>query len=147
MGSGGALDPAVATAVRASFARQGLMRSIGAEIAELGHGTCTIRLSFAEAVGQQGGFFHGGIVGAVGDTAGGYAALTTMPTGSEVLTAEYKLNFLRPAAGTQLLATGTVLRAGRTLTVARVDVHAVAGGLPRLCAAMQQTLVRTGRGQ
>ena len=137
-----ALDPAVAAAVHASFVRQGLMRAIGAELVGLGPGICAIRLPFAEAVGQQTGFFHGGIVGAIGDTAGGYAALTTMPAGSELLTVEYKINFLRPAAGTHLLATGTVLRAGRTLTVVRADVRVVADGSERLCAAMQQTVVR-----
>ena len=136
------LDPAVAALVRASFARQGLMRLIGAEMLELRPGSCTIRLPYSAAVGQQAGFFHGGVVGAVGDSAGGYAALTTMPPGSEVLSAEYKINFLRPAAGSYLLAVGTVLRAGRTLTVARVDVHCGEDGAPVLCAAIQQTLVR-----
>lgn len=138
----GGLDPAIAAAVAASFARQGLMRSLGAELAALGPGACTVRLPFSEAVGQQGGFFHGGVVGAVGDTAGGYAALTAMPAGSEVLASEYKINFLRPAAGAALWAVGTVLRAGRLLTVVRVDIHAGDGPEGKLCAAMQQTLVR-----
>jgi len=135
------LDPEVAVAVRASFARQGLMTALGAEIVELGPGRCAVRVSYREALTQQQGFFHGGVVGAVGDTAGGYAAMTTVPPGREVVSAEYKINFLRPAVGDSLWAVGTVLRAGRSLTVVRVDVLAERDGTRQLCAALQQTVV------
>ena len=128
--------------VRASFARQGLMRAIGAELTILGPGICTVEVPFAENVGQQRGFFHGGMIGAVGDTAGGYAAYSLMPVGSEVVTLEYKVNFLRPAAGDRLLAEGSVLRAGRSVTVTRVDVFVEADGRKSLCAALQQSIMR-----
>ena len=128
--------------VRASFARQGLMRAIGAELATLGPGRCAVALPFSEKVGQQHGFFHGGVIGAVADTAGGYAALSLLPAGSEVVTLEYKVNFLRPAAGDRLLAEGSVLRAGRSVTVTRVDVFVEAGGRGQLCAALQQSIVQ-----
>jgi uncharacterized protein (TIGR00369 family) len=128
--------------VRASFARQGLMRAIGAELATLGPGRCTVEVTFSESVGQQQGFFHGGVIGAVADTAGGYAALSLLPVGSEVVTLEYKINFLRPAAGDRLLAEGVVLRAGRSVTVTRVDVFVDGGGRRSLCAALQQSIMR-----
>ena len=128
--------------VRASFARQGLMQGIGAALAELGPGRCRIELPFSDLVGQQQGFFHGGIIGAVADTAGGYAALTLLPAGSEVLTLEYKINFLRPAAGARLAAEGMVLRPGRSVTVTRVDVHVLVGDRMVLCAALQQSIMR-----
>ena len=128
--------------VRASFARQGLMRGIGATLVELGPGRCRIELPFSDLVGQQQGFFHGGVIGAVADTAGGYAALTLLPAGSEVLTLEYKINFLRPAAGTRLAAEGMVLRPGRSVTVTRVDVHVLAGDRMVFCAALQQSIMR-----
>ena len=128
--------------VRASFARQGLMQGVGAVLAELGPGRCRIELPFSDLVGQQQGFFHGGIIGAVADTAGGYAALTLLPAGSEVLTLEYKINFLRPAAGARLAAEGAVLRPGRSVTVARVDVYVLAGDRMLLCAALQQSIMR-----
>ncbi|MGA9868958.1 MAG: PaaI family thioesterase [Acetobacteraceae bacterium] len=128
--------------VRASFARQGLMRAIGAELAALGPGSCTIELPFSETVGQQQGFFHGGVIGAVADSAGGYAALSLLPVGSEVVTLEYKINFLRPAAGDRLLAEGSVLRAGRSVTVTRIDVFVEANGRKSLCAALQQSVMR-----
>ncbi len=137
------LPPGKEDEVRASFARQGLMRAIGAELVALAPGRCTLELPFSDAVGQQRGFFHGGVVGALADTAGGYACLTLLPPGSEVLSLEYKINFLRPAAGRRLVAEGTVLRAGRSVAVARVDVHVVAedGDGRALCAALQQSCV------
>ena len=128
--------------VRASFARQGLMRTIGAEMTALKPGRCTIELRFSETVGQQQGFFHGGVIGAIADSAGGYAALSLLPVGSEVLTLEYKVNFLRPAAGERLLAEGSVLRAGRSVTVTRIDVFVAARGRKSLCAALQQSIMR-----
>jgi uncharacterized protein (TIGR00369 family) len=128
--------------VRASFARQGLMRTIGAELAALGPGRCAVEVPFSERVGQQQGLFHGGVIGAVADTAGGYAALSLLPVGSEVVTLEYKVNFLRPAAGDRLVAEGLVLRAGRSVTVTRVDVFVEASGRRSLCAALQQSIMR-----
>lgn len=128
--------------VRESFARQGLMRAIGASLTDLAPGRCTIALPFSDAVSQQQGFFHGGIIGAIADTAGGYAALSLLPPGSEVVTLEYKINFLRPAAGQRLVAEGSVLRAGRSVTVTRVDVFIEADGERRLCAALQQSIMR-----
>jgi uncharacterized protein (TIGR00369 family) len=127
---------------RANFARQGLMRAIGAELAALGPGRCTVQVAFSESVGQQQGFFHGGVIGAVADTAGGYAALSLLPVGSEVVTLEYKINFLRPAAGDRLVAEGSVLRAGRSVMVTRVDVFVEARGRRSLCAALQQSIMR-----
>ena len=128
--------------VRASFARQGLMRAIGAELTTLGPGRCPVQAAFSERVGQQHGFFHGGVIGAVADTAGGYAALSLLPVGSEVVTLEYKVNFLRPAVGERLMADAAVLRAGRSVTVTRVDVFVEARGRRSLCAALQQSIMR-----
>ena len=128
--------------VRASFARQGLMRAIGAELSALEPGRCTVEVPFSEGVGQQQGFFHGGAIGAAADTAGGYAALTLLPVGSEVVTLEYKVNFLRPALGDRLVAEGSVLRAGRSVSVTRVDVFVEAGGRSSLCAALRRSIVR-----
>lgn len=129
--------------VRASFARQGMMADLGAVLSHVGAGACVIELPFSARVGQQQGFFHGGAVGALADTAGGYAALTLLPPGGDVVTLEYKVNFLRPAAGDRLIAEGTVLRSGRSVTVTRADVYVVAAGRRLLCAALQQSVMRT----
>ncbi len=118
------------------------MAALGAEITRVTAGVCVIEMPFSAHVGQQHGFFHGGAIGALADTAGGYASMTVLPLGADVVTLEYKINFLRPAAGERLIAEGSVLRAGRSVTVARVDVFVVADGRRALCAALQQSVVK-----
>jgi uncharacterized protein (TIGR00369 family) len=111
------------TRVRESFARQGFMRTLGAELVEVGEGTTAIRLPRGEPVAQQHGYMHAGALIAVVDTACGYAALTVAPPDSEVLTSELKINLLSPAAGAAVIARGRVVRAGRRLTVCQGDVY------------------------
>lgn len=131
-----------AARVRDSFERQGLMRLLGAELADVADGSVRIRLPRRPEVSQQHGYVHAGATSAIADSAGGYAALTKMPAGSEVLTVEYKLNLLAPAAGEWLEAVGTVIRAGRTLSVCRLEVFAMSAvGEAKLVAAGQQTLI------
>ena len=84
---------------------------------------------------------HAGIVGTIVDSAGGYAGFTLFPAGSEVLTVEFKLNLLNPALGERLIATGEVVKPGRTLVITRGEVHAQRDGQRTLCAIMQQTLM------
>ena len=140
------LSPARHQAILDSFGRQGFLAGMGARIAALSAGRCTIELPFDTAVSQQHGFYHGGAIGALADSAGGYAAMTLAADGAEVLTLEYKINFLRPAAGSLLIAEGTVLRAGRSVTITRVDVHVVDGDRHVLCGAMQQSIMQVPHG-
>ena len=134
-------DPAFAERVRASFARQGFMREIGARIAALTPGSCEIELDYHDRLSQQHGYFHGGIVGTLADNAGGYAAFTLMPADASILTVEYKISLLAPAAGERLSARGTVVRAGHTLTVCRSSVYVRKGENERLCAEGLVTLM------
>ena len=128
--------------VRDSFARQGLMATLGAELAEVGPGRVVIGVDYRDGLGQQHGYFHGGVIGAIADSAGGYSAFSLMPPDSNVLTVEYKMNIVAPGKGERLVARGYVIRPGHTLTVARADVFAVDGGAEVLCATMLQTLMR-----
>lgn len=134
-------DPDYAARVRASFACQRVMRFIGAELVELGPGSCAIRLPCQPDLTQQDGFVHAGIVGTIADSAGGYAGFTLMPAEARVLTVEYKLNLLAPAVGDFLVARGEVIRHGRNLVVARADVTAHEDGGTRHCATLLQTLM------
>ncbi len=136
-----ARDPEFEQRVRASFARQQLMRFIGAELGTVAPGRCEIRLPYREELSQQHGFFHGGVIGMIADTAGGYAAYTLMPADSSVLTVEYKMNLLAPGDGDLLVADGQVLRAGRNLVISRAEVYLFKGGRETHCASMQQTLM------
>lgn len=136
------LAPETEKAVRDSFARQGLMGTVGAWLVEVARGRVVIELPFSARVSQQQGLFHGAVIGAIGDTAGGYAALSLMPAGSEVLTVEYKVNFVRPAKGQVLRAEGLVVKAGRTMTVVRSDISVRDGGKTGLAAVLLATMMR-----
>lgn len=127
--------------VRESYARQAAMASIGAVLTDVAPGDVTIELPFRPDLAQQHGFFHAGIVTMIVDTACGYAAYTLMPPGAAVLTVEYKVNFISPAAGEKLIGRGRVLKPGRTLTVCQGEVHAVNNGTQKLVATMLATMI------
>ncbi|MFE7338293.1 PaaI family thioesterase [Streptomyces griseus] len=136
-------NPATEARVRDSFGRQGLMHHLGARITEIAPGRVRIVLPARPEVTQQHGYVHAGATSAIADSAGGYAALTLFAEDSEVLTVEYKINLLAPAAGDHLEAVGTVLKSGRTLTVCRLEVFGVQeDGSRKLVANGQQTLIR-----
>jgi uncharacterized protein (TIGR00369 family) len=137
-----ATDPDFAERVRKSFDAQGIMDHIGATLTLIEPGVCEIELPYSDAVSQQHGFFHGGVIGTIADSAGGYAAFGLMDAEDGILTVEYKLNLMAPADGDLLVARGQVVRVGRTLTVARAEVGVVKNGVEVACAAMQQTLMR-----
>ena len=128
--------------LRDSFAKQGIMDHIQAEMGAVSPGHCEIRLPYSDDLSQQHGFFHGGIVGTIADSAGVYAAFSLMKEGDGILTVEYKLNLMAPADGDMLIARGEVTRPGRTLTVCHAEVVVVIDGVETACAVMQQTLMR-----
>jgi uncharacterized protein (TIGR00369 family) len=136
------MTPEFARMVSASFEKQGLMQALGIELGRIEPGLCELRADFRPELSQQHGYFHGALVGAALDSAGGYAGLSLMPLGSEVLTTEYKINFVAAAEGEALLARGRVIRPGRRLTVAQAEAFGLQGGEPRLCAVMLQSLIR-----
>lgn len=144
MASEGAFQPADADfehRVLASFARQGIMTHIGARVTNIAPGRCEISLPYGDHLSQQHGFFHGGVVATIADSAAGYAGFSLMPVGSGVLTVEFKINLVAPADGDLLIARGRVVRPGRTLTVTSAEVAVVKSGSERVCAIMQQTLM------
>jgi len=135
------LDPNYELRVRESFARQAAMALIGATMTRVEPGRCEIELPVREELTQQHKFVHGGVVGMIADSAGGYSAFTLMPPGAGVLTVEFKINMLAPAKGERLIARGEVLKPGRTLSIVRADVWALEAGRETLVAAIQQTLM------
>jgi uncharacterized protein (TIGR00369 family) len=135
-------NPDFAVVVQSSFAKQGLMTTLGARLIAIAPGRVAIEATLVPSLTQQQGLFHGGVVGALADSAGGYSALSLMPAGAEVVTVEYKINFMRGAVGPFLRATGHVLRSGRTLSVARIDVTSGPGDNQQPCAVLQATFMR-----
>ena len=136
------LLPETEAAIRDSFARQGLMRTMGASIDYLAKGRAVLRMPISASVSQQHGFAHAGASFALGDSAAGYAALGMMPPGSEVLTIEMKINLISPASGQTLIAQGEVIKAGRRLTIVRATVETETdSGLRKLVAILQGTMI------
>jgi len=127
--------------VRASFAKQGLMTTLGATLHSVSPGLVEIVLIPHPEISQQHGFVHAGAVSAIADSAAGYAALSLMPADAGALTAEFKINLLAPAAGERILARGRVVKAGRTLTLAQAEVFAENGGQEKLIALLTATLM------
>lgn len=138
---GDPVSPEIAARTRGSFARQGLMAHLGAEMTEVRAGQVTLRLPFRPELTQQHGFFHAGGTSAIADSAGGYAGFTLFPEGSSVLTVEFKMNLISPAQGDYLEAIGRVIKSGRTLTICQLDVWGVAGEVRKHVATGMQTLI------
>lgn len=131
--------------IEEQFAVPGFMSNFGARLVALDHGSCVIEMPASPLILQDQGFFHGGAIGALGDTAGGIAARTVLAEPGHVLALEYKINFLRPGLGEKLVARGSVLRHGRSVIVTRVDIDCVVNGVAKLCAAVQQSVVPSVR--
>lgn len=127
--------------VRQSFSRQAFMSTLGAELTTVHEGSVEIRLPFSPTLTQQNGYVHAGAITAVLDSACGYAALSVAPDDKDVLSVEFKVNLLSPAAGDFFAARARVKRAGRTLIVCTADAFAVSDGKEKVVATMLATIM------
>lgn len=134
-------DPNFEARVRASFARQKMMKTIGAKLTSVSPGAVEIELPFRDDLTQQHGFVHAGIIATIADNSCGYAALSLAPMDSAVLTVEYKINLLSSAAGEQIIARGRVIKPGRNVTVCVGDVFTLSDGKEKLVATMLSTIM------
>ena len=127
--------------VAASLARQGMMQHLGVRLLRAERGLVELALPYGDNVTQQKDGFHGGAKCELAEIAGGYAGLTMAPEGMEVVTVEYKINFLSSYQGGEIRAIGRVLKAGKRIIVTSAEVdHIDAQGKASPCAVMQQTL-------
>lgn len=129
------------TRIQASFDRQSMMTTFGAQLDEIQSGRVTLSAPILDSSRQQQGFAHAALTFGLGDSAAGYAALTTIPDDQEVVTAEIKINLTAPAIGNRLVARGRVIKPGRRLIVVTSEVFAVTGGDETLVAILQGTMV------
>ena len=134
-------DPDYAERVRASFARQGAMKTIGATLVAVEPGRVVIELPWAPELTQQHGFLHAGMVAAAMDTACGYAGFSLMPADAAVLTIEYKINLLAPAKGQRFRMEADVVKPGRTISVVEGIAYAIDEGREKVIATMNATLM------
>ncbi len=126
---------------RDSFARQAFMAMLGVDLVKVEPGHVEMRLPYRPELGQQHGYFHGGVIGTLADNAGGYAAFSLLAVADSILTIEYKMNIVSPGQGEALVAIGTVLKPGRRLSVCEARIYAETAGKRKLCATALCTLM------
>jgi uncharacterized protein (TIGR00369 family) len=129
--------------VRESFALQGLMQTLCASVTRVAEGEVEISMPISSAITQQHGFVHAAAITAIMDSACGYAALSLMPEDIDVLAVEFKVNFVAPATGSSLRAVGTVIKAGKTITLTTANAYAISSEGEKLVAVMQATMIRS----
>lgn len=135
------VNPDYAAMAAERLTGHGPLHDPGARIRDIGPGTCDLHMPISPAISQHAGFVHGGVIGALADAAGGFAAWTLLPGDHDVRTVEYKINFMRPASGAAILARARVIRPGRRLSVVQIDVDALdQTGKAKAVALMQQTI-------
>lgn len=125
--------------VRNSFAKQGFMEHLGAVMETVREGEVEITCDKRIELTQQNDFFHAGVLVSICDSACGYAALTTMPLNKDVLSVEFKINLLRPSSSTSIIASGKVIKSGKTLTYCEGSVSDMDTG--KLLARMSATMI------
>lgn len=135
------MDQTAIDRIKQSFAAQSMMATFGARLVEIDTGHIRIEAPILPGALQQQGFGHAGLTFSIGDSAAGYAALTTLPLDSEVVTAEIKINLLAPARGDMLIAIGKVIKPGKRLCVVTAEVYARDQGQEKLIAILQGTMV------
>ena len=113
---------------------------VGAELTGYSPGWAELTVPITHQLKQQHGFVHGGVISYVADNALTFAGGSVL--GPAVVTSEYKINYLRPAIGTILIARATVIYSSKTQAVCRCDVFVIDGGKENLCAVSQGTIAR-----
>ena len=125
--------------IRASFAKQGAMALLGAELTHIQQGVVEIELGYRPDLTQQHGFLHAGVISAALDSACTYAAYTMIEPDVSILTIEFKVNLLSPGKGHRFLFRGEITKPGSNIIVADGRAYAIGDGPAKLIASMTGT--------
>lgn len=125
--------------IRKNFEKQHFMSYLGAKLETIEEGRVSISVEKAAHLSQQTGFIHAGVITTIADSAAGYAAWSMMPENSDVLSVEFKVNLMRPASGSKIIAHAQVIKSGRQITVVEADVKDVDTG--KVIAKFQGTMI------
>ena len=125
------------------LAQQPFSALLAAELEMFAPGHAELAVPLAPSLLQQHGFVHGGVLSYLADNALTFAGGSVL---GDAVTAEFKINYLRPAIGGQrLLAVATVVGSGKSQAVCRCDVFVLReDGGRTLCAAAQGTIRKAG---
>ncbi len=135
-----------AESVESIFYQANFIRDLDIRLDKVSEGVCETSLVVQDRLRQQHGFVHGGVIATMADhTAGG--AARSVSGDKDVLTVEFKINYLRPAIGDYLRCTASVLRGGKTVIVAEALVYAATAGKETLVAKLTETLFLAGDAQ
>jgi len=134
-------NPDAVSRMRADFARQGAMASMGIAVADVAPGQVVLEMPFNADFSQHHGFMHAGVITTAMDSACGFAAFTLMEADAEVLTVEFKSNFMSPAKGQHFRFEGDVVKSGRTLTFTQGKAIAIDNGVETAIATMTATMM------
>ena len=126
-------DPTMLDRIRAINASAAFNRWCGIVVEQADAGRATIAMPYRAELGQYAGFLHAGLIGALIDTACGFAAATLV---GRVLASHYAVNCLRPAVGERFVARARVVKPGRSQVFTACELFALSGG--------EETLVATG---
>ena len=116
---------------------------VGAELTGFSPGWAELTIPITPQLKQQHGFVHGGVISYAADNALTFAGGSVL--GQAVVTSEYKINYLRPAMGTALIARATVVYSSKTQAVCRCDIFVIDEGKENLCAVAQGTIAGIGQ--
>jgi uncharacterized protein (TIGR00369 family) len=114
------------------LASQPFSALVDAELTSFSPGQAELTISITLQLQQQHGFVHGGVIGYAADNTLTFAGGSVL--GPAVVTSEYKINYLKPAMGTVLIARATVIHSSKSQAVCRCDVFVVSDGKENLCA-------------
>ena len=124
--------------LRAINATAAFNRWCGIEVVATEPGSATIAMPWRQEAGQYAGFLHAGLVGALIDTACGFAAATLV---GRVLASHYSVNCLRPAVGERFIARAKVVKPGKTQVFTSCELFALASGSEKLVATGETLLI------
>ena len=129
--------------VRSIFDKANFVRHLGIELVDVRAGGCTTQLLVREEHLQQHGSVHAGVIATLADHSAGGAARSVTDE-RDVVTIEYKINYLRPAVGEQLRCVAKVVSKGQSIVVTTADVFAIHNGQEKLAATLTETLAVIG---
>lgn len=128
---------------RAVLRAQPFSTLLNAQISSFEPTLVELRIPITDQIKQQNGFVHGGVISYAADNALTFAGGAAL--GPSVVTSEYKINYIRPARGEELVARASVVHAGKSHAVCQCQVFAVSGGEEVLCAVAQGTIASLGQ--
>ena len=124
--------------IRGINATAAFNRWCGIEVVSVEPGRVEIAMPWRDDVGQYAGFLHAGLIGALIDTACGFAAASQV---GRVLASHFSVNCLRPAVGERFIARARVVKPGRQQVFTACELFAVVDGAEKLVATGETVLL------